>query len=94
MNAPIYPVPGTQAPFPLAEEWETYKRELCRLLDEGNAGRHAVLHGDQVESIWDTYSDALQHAYDRFGLEKRFAVKRIDPRDEKRLGLSSDSSEV
>jgi hypothetical protein len=93
VNAPIQPVPGTQAPFPMAEEWETYKRELRRLLDEGHAGRHAVLQGTQVESIWDTYPDALQYAVGRFGRETRFAIKRIDLRDEKRLAIPPATEE-
>ena len=90
MNAPLPPSPGAEKPFPFAVELETYKRELLRLLADGNANKYCILLGNQVGGIWDTYKDALQYAYGRFGLGERFAVKRIDPRDVKRLAISQD----
>jgi hypothetical protein len=69
----------------LANEIATYQKELPRLLAEGHAGRHAVVHGNDIVNIWDTYADALQYAYERFGLDTRFAVKKIDPRDVERF---------
>jgi hypothetical protein len=68
---------------PLEREWLTYLRELPRLLSEGEAGRHALIRGDQVLSIWDTQADALQAGCERFGLEP-ICVKKIDPRDPER----------
>ena len=63
----------------LKREIATFRRELPRLLAEGEANRFAVLKGDEVVSIWDTQRDALQAAHQRFGLEP-FAVVQVDPR--------------
>src|SRR5262245_33773914 len=60
----------------LEKELETYKRELPRLIQEGGQGKFALVHGDSVDSVWDTWKDALQAGYDRFGLEP-FLVKEI-----------------
>jgi len=63
---------------PLAQEWKAYKREVGRLLAEGHVGRHALVKGDVVISIWDTYRDAMQAGRQQFGLEK-FMVHEIQP---------------
>jgi hypothetical protein len=70
--------------MPLEREAETYRRELPRLLAEGHGGRHALIKGDEVISIWDTQRDALQAGREKFGLED-IAVVKIDPRDPERL---------
>jgi hypothetical protein len=72
--------------MPLEREAETYRREVARLLAEGHAGRHVLIKGELVVSIWDTQRDALQAGRDRFGLDD-IAVVRIDPRDPERLRL-------
>lgn len=72
--------------MPLEREAETYRREVGRLLAEGHAGRHVLIKGDEVVSIWDTQRDALQAGRDRFGLDD-IAVVKIDPRDPERLRL-------
>jgi hypothetical protein len=61
-----------------------YLRELPRLLEEGEAGRHALVKGNDVVGIWDTDGDALQAGYERFGDEQVF-IKKIDSRDLERL---------
>jgi hypothetical protein len=78
---PPSPPPGDGAMEP---EFAVYLRELPRLLAEGHGGRHVLLKGDAVLSVWDTQRDVLQAGYERFGLE-RFSVKKIDPRDPERL---------
>ena len=50
------------------------------MLDEGHAGRYALIKGGEVLSVWDTQRDALQSACEKFGLEP-FAVKPVDRRD-------------
>jgi hypothetical protein len=62
----------------------TYRRELSRLLDEGHEGRVALIKGDQVISIWDTFEDAYQAGRERFGLDV-FIAQPIDPRDQLRV---------
>ena len=58
---------------------EAYYRELPRLIDEGEEGRYAVVKGTTVHGAWDTYRDALQYGYDRFGTES-FMVQVVDSR--------------
>jgi hypothetical protein len=70
----------------LEAEARTYRREVERLLAEGHAGRHALIKGDEVISVWDTQRDALQAGREKFGLED-IAVVRIDERDPERFRL-------
>ncbi len=62
-------------------EIRTYFRELPRLLEEGEEGRCALIQGDQVISIWDTFGDAYQAGRERFGFDKPFITQPIDSRD-------------
>jgi hypothetical protein len=71
--------------LPLAAEVTTYFRELPRLLREGEANRWALIKGNEVQSIWDSFRDARQYGYERFGLDVPFMTQKIDPRDLKRF---------
>jgi hypothetical protein len=75
------------------EQWEraqrdldTYRRHLPGLLQDGHAGRYALIKDDQVLSIWDTVGDALQAAGERFGTYP-VATYRINPLDVERFAL-------
>jgi hypothetical protein len=68
----------------LIADLETYRRELPRLLQEGNGGRFAIIREGAVVSIWDTRNDALQAAAERFGLGV-YSIQKIDARDVDRL---------
>jgi hypothetical protein len=63
---------------PLHCEWKAYKREVGRLLAEGQTGRFALVKGDAVVSVWDTRSDATQAGRERFGRDM-FMVQEIQP---------------
>src|SRR5262245_9641521 len=65
---------------PLEREIATYRRELSRLLAEGHAHRYALIKGDQVVSIWDTFRDAHQAGRERFGFDP-FLAQPLDPQD-------------
>jgi hypothetical protein len=64
----------------LAEEWETYRREVGRLLSEGNEGRYVLIKGGQIIGIWDRKEDALTTAYQKF-LRQPFLVHQIQERE-------------
>ena len=64
----------------LRTELETYERERVRLVAE-HAGKYVVVHGNAVDSVWDTYEDALKAGYGRFGLEP-FLIKQIQSVDQ------------
>ena len=75
------------------EQWEralrdldTYRQQLPRLLQEGHAGRYALIKDDRVLSIWDTVGDALQAAGERFGMEA-VATYKINPLDVERFAF-------
>jgi hypothetical protein len=53
----------------LAEEGETYRREVGRLLAEGNEGRYILIKGQQIIGIWDKRDDALSMGYEKFLLQ-------------------------
>lgn len=65
---------------------QTYRRELPRLLQEGHAGKYAIIRDDHVLSIWDTIGDALEAAGELFGLEP-VATYQINPLDIERFAL-------
>jgi hypothetical protein len=71
-------------PMALEREIATYRRELPRLLQEGQGGRWALIKGGDLVSIWDTQRDAIQAGRERFGLEP-ILVKHIDRRDPERF---------
>ena len=68
---------------PLLTEIETYFRELPRLLAEGNAGKIALVKGNDV-TVWDTTDDALQHSFKVYDLAQTLC-QPIDARDIQRL---------
>jgi hypothetical protein len=64
---------------PMRTEFETYYRELPRLLEEGEEGRYAVVKGNSVHGAWDTFRDARQYGGALFGMEP-FLVQQVDHR--------------
>src|SRR5205823_2670824 len=65
---------------PIAAEINALLREMPRLLDDREEGKYALLTDGRFVSSWDTYADAMQAAYERFGADGRFVVERIDRR--------------
>jgi hypothetical protein len=62
----------------LEKEWKTFQRELPRLLqDPTNRGKHALIHGDEVISLWNTVEEGINAGYDRFGLFEPFMVQEV-----------------
>jgi hypothetical protein len=53
--------------MPLEKEIATYQRKLVELVP--HEGKFALIHGDDVAGFWDTYEDALQAAYQKFGMQ-------------------------
>ncbi len=66
----MYPFPQTARTIPwtelppadpneaLAAEWETYRREVGRLLAEGQEGKFALIKGEEIIGIYDTWDEA------------------------------------
>lgn len=50
----------------LCREWNTYRRELPRLLEEGNEGKVALVKGDEIVLICENWDDAVTEGYRRY----------------------------
>lgn len=60
----------------LQREWNTYRRELPRLLAEGHEGKVALIKGEEVVSLWPTWNEALAEG-GRLYLLEPFLIKPI-----------------
>ena len=70
---------------PMAADLNAFFREVPRLLHEGEEGRYALIDSGKLLSTWDTYSDALQAGYEKFGADGLFIVQKIDRRQYERF---------
>ncbi len=64
----------------LGEEWETYRREVGRLLAEGNEGKYILIKGREIIGIWERQEEALRIAHQKFLLQA-FLVHQIQERE-------------
>jgi len=78
----------------LKKEIIAYRRELPRLLAEGQGGRFVLIKGDDVLGVWETFDDACQAGYDRFGLGEAFLAQPVDAGDLTRPFPSNLSSKT
>ncbi len=62
---------------PGAQEWDTFRRELPRLLAAGHEGQFALIKGDTVAGIYPTHDDAARAGYAQFGVHEPFMVQPI-----------------
>jgi hypothetical protein len=65
-------LPEAKAGDPLAEEWNTYRREVGRWLAEGLEGRHVLIKGQEVIGVYETSDEAIQEGHKRFLLQSFF----------------------
>jgi hypothetical protein len=62
-------LPEGKADSPLQQEWNTYRREIGRLLAEGHEGRYVLIKGEEIIGICDTREEARSAALDKFLLQ-------------------------
>ena len=60
----------------LKKELETYESHKNELVAVGE-GKYALIQGDRICGVWDTYDDALKSGYKEFGVTTPFLVKKI-----------------
>ncbi|HKB39171.1 MAG TPA: hypothetical protein VKD72_22215 [Gemmataceae bacterium] len=60
----------------LSQEWDTYRREVARLLAEGHEGKFVLIKGGQVIAVHDTW-DAAREAGLRLYLLEPFLVRQV-----------------
>jgi hypothetical protein len=59
----------------LATEFQTYQRQLSALLTQHN-GQYVVIKGAELRHFSESYEQALDWAYEAFGLDS-FFVKKV-----------------
>jgi hypothetical protein len=66
---------------PLAAEWNTYRREVGRLLSDGQAGRHVLIKGEQIIGTFDTSEAAYEAGWKHYPHEPFFvhAIRAEEP---------------
>lgn len=73
-------LPEAKPDSPLYHEWNTYLREVGRLLAEGNEGRHVLVKGERIVGLWDTHDAAMTAGYQRFPGQP-FLVHQVQERE-------------
>jgi hypothetical protein len=71
-------IPWTELPpadpnSPLAAEWETYRREVGPLLAEGQEGKFALIKGEEIIGIYETWDEARRAGLEKYLLEPHTA---------------------
>jgi hypothetical protein len=60
---------------PLERELATYEQHKAELLAQ--EGRFVLIQADDIAGLYDTYNDALEEGYKRFGLDRPFLIKEV-----------------
>jgi len=68
------------ADSPIRQEWNTYRREAPRLIREGLEGRFALINGDTIAGIFDSFEEGLRTGRQKF-LMQPFLVQPIRERE-------------
>ena len=69
-------LPEAEPGSPCCNEWNAYRREVARLLREGQGGRHALIKGETIIGIYDTDEAARADGLRRY-LREPFLVQPI-----------------
>ena len=59
-------LPPAELDSPLFQEWTLYRREVGRLLAEGQEGRFVLIKGEEIIGIWDTEEEAQAVAHQKY----------------------------
>jgi len=73
-------LPPASLDNPLNHEWNTYRREVARLLAEGNEGRWVLIANQEIIGLWDTEEAANRAKLERFPT-KPVLVKQVLSRE-------------
>jgi hypothetical protein len=71
-------LPPAEPDSPINVEYETFRREIGRLIAEGHEGKFVLIHGNEIIGIWDNIDDAMSEGYRRyFANRDPFIVQEI-----------------
>ena len=73
-------LPPAEPDSRIAQEWETYRREVSRLLAEGDEGRFVLIKGDQIIGLFDTCEEARAAGAGRFLLQP-YLIQQVRSRE-------------
>jgi hypothetical protein len=73
-------LPQASPDSPLFVEWDTYRREVGRLLTDGKEGQFVLIKGQQVVGLYATEREALDHGYRMFPCQA-FLVHQVQKRE-------------
>jgi hypothetical protein len=62
-------LPPSQPGSVLFREWETYRREVGRLLAEGHEGKYLLIKGETIVGLWNSLGEAEHVASERYLLQ-------------------------
>jgi hypothetical protein len=74
-------LPDSSLDSPIAREWNLYRREIGRLLADGQENRCVLIKDDCIIGIWNTEDDARAVALQRFMMQPCLIqqVRRREP---------------
>jgi hypothetical protein len=65
-------LPAARPGEALADEWNTYRQEVGRLLSESQQGRYILIKGKQIIGICETWKQAREEGLKRYQFEPFF----------------------
>jgi len=71
-------IPDIPEGEPYSREWQAFKREVARLMAEGQQGGFAVFQGESLVGVWDSLFLADQAGRRQCG-GKPFLIQEIQP---------------
>jgi hypothetical protein len=77
---PYTELPAAEPDSQLFTEWETYRREVGRLLAEGQEGRFVLIKGDEILGLYDTREAVRGAGLQRYQLQP-FLVHQVRSRE-------------
>ena len=77
---PYTELPDGKPDSPVNQEWNFYRREVGRLLAEGQEGRWLLIKGEGIIGIWDTREEAEAVALQKY-LMQPCLIHRIRSRE-------------
>jgi hypothetical protein len=78
-------IPCTELPEALGgtltREWNTYRREVGRLLADVQEGRHVLIKGEEIIGIFDTFEEADQTGWESYSPAPYFVhqIRAVEP---------------
>lgn len=71
-------LPPAKPGSPLAEESETYRREVERLLAEGREGKFVLIRGTELVGFYDTFEEASREGTRRYFVKREpYLIKQV-----------------